>query len=101
MQIKNGFLTPCKMHMPPCKRSMKHQEYKPGLWQLLHQVLKIPSYYDVSNITYRLSLESERERLGERLLERDLLCERLRGERDLKQPGHTLKSHSLQHYQHH
>lgn len=34
---------------------------------------------------YRLSLESDRERLGERLLERDLLCERLRGERDLQQ----------------
>lgn len=34
---------------------------------------------------YRLSLESDRERLGERLLERDLLCERLRGERDLEQ----------------
>ena len=39
---------------------------------------------------YRLSLESDRERLGERLLECDLLCERLRGERDLEQQGNTL-----------
>lgn len=36
----------------------------------------------VSMNVHRLSLESERERRGERLLERDLLCERLRGERD-------------------
>ena len=39
---------------------------------------------------YRLSLESDRERLGERLFESDLLCERLRGERDLEQQGNTL-----------
>jgi hypothetical protein len=39
---------------------------------------------------YRLSLESDRDRLGERLLDCDLLCERLRGECDLEQQGNTL-----------
>lgn len=48
--------------------------------------IAVPKFHIMYQHTaYRLSLESDRERLGERLLERDLLCERLRGERDLEQ----------------
>jgi hypothetical protein len=64
-------------------------KYTSGLVEVLH-LFHTPD--NISNATYRLSLESDRERLGERLLERDLLCERLRGERDLQQPGYIISN---------
>ena len=65
------------MHMP-------HSQIK---YKLQTNIAKtVPKFHIIYQHTpYRLSLESDRERLGERLLERDLLCDRLRGERDLEQ----------------
>jgi len=67
------------MHTP-------HSHIKYKLKTTANIAKTIPKFHIIYQHTpYRLSLESDRERLGERLLERDLLCDRLRGERDLEQ----------------
>ena len=63
-----------------------HSQIKYKLQIKTHIAKTVPKFHIIYQHTpYRLSLESDRERLGERLLERDLLCDRLRGERDLEQ----------------
>ena len=70
------------MHMPHSQ--IKYKLHTSELQQIL-QKLSQKFHIIYQHTAYRLSLESDLERLGERLLERDLLCERLRGERDLEQ----------------